>query len=201
MPKYDTTAFRNALTDACRIAFTKLRACHKNEAFYCIGLFTSGEFAYLLPTAMTEQGLNQVARKYQSKPRYASMSLQSLCRSLRWSPCDSPLHLEGEGYFGTVSQFMDEISSILSGIDTGRGWEEFEAVTENVLSAICDVLKGLDREGVFGFGQEREKIFVSVLMGDQDDSILTIGRRLNPDATVRQFEKEWEEWGRYWKSK
>ncbi len=166
-----------------------------------MGLFTAGSLGYLLPTAMTEEGLDRVVSAYQAKSHYANEPRERLRFSLRWSPSDSPLHLEGKEHFNDVAAMMNGISSTIRGIDTDNDWDEFNVFVNQVKAAICDVLKALDHEGVFGVGQSRQRVFVTLLMGDQDDSILRIGRSLNPPSTVTQFVKEWEEWGAFWKSR
>lgn len=201
MADYNAPRLKTALTRACRSAFGEVRARHQGEYFYCMGLFTCGSFAYLVPTAMTEEGLNRAVREYQANPRYANEPLQSLRFSLRWSPCDSPLHLEGEEHFAEVNALMREVTEALHGIDIDQGWDEFKGFVSRLQASICEVLKQLDQEGMFGTGQERERVFVTMLMGDQDDSILDIGRGLNPPVTVKQFEKEWLAWGEFWNSK
>lgn len=201
MPNLDATALRLHLPIACRKSFAEIRANHPGESFYCMGLFTCGSYSYLLPTAMTEEGLNLVAQKYRSNPRYADQDLDRLRFDLRWSPCDSPLHLEGSEHFSDVESAMREISETIYSIDIDRGWEEFEEYIRQVTDTICEVLSELDREGVFGAGLIRQKTFVSILMGDQDDSILHIGRRLNPTATFEQFENEWKALCDYWTSR
>lgn len=194
MAGFDALRLKSVLVNACRTAFAEVRASHKGESFYCMGLFTSGLFGYLVPTAMTEEGLDRVVREYQADPAYANEPPGRLRFSLRWSTCDSPLHLEGASHFDEVNVLMAEVSEAFSAIDIDHGWGEFEDFARRIETLICEVLTLVDQEGVFGVGKEREGIFVTMLMGDQDDSILTIGRRLNPPATVKRFENEWRAW-------
>ncbi len=41
---FDFTRLTEALVPACRRAFTELRARNRDHHFYCMGLFTSGDF-------------------------------------------------------------------------------------------------------------------------------------------------------------
>ncbi len=191
MADFDFQRLRSVLTPACLTAFRELRENHKDESFYCMGLYTCGLRSSLMPTAMTEEGLDQAFRSNRSYSGSAHRSDDHLRASLRWSPCDSPLHLEGEHHFDEVNKLMNDVYATLRTVDTDHGWEEFDDFTKGVDNAICEVLESVDLAGVFGTRQEREKIFVSILMGDQDDSILEFGRRLNPEKTFQQFEKEW----------
>jgi hypothetical protein len=149
---------------------------------------------------MTEEGLERVVREYEANPMYANESPERLRLSLRWSPSDSPLHLEGASHFDKVNVLMEKVSEALNAIDIDHGWDEFNELVSRLETLICDVLKFMDQEGAFGIGQERVGIFVTMLMGDQDDSILQIGRRLNPPATVKRFEDEWRAWNDFWES-
>jgi hypothetical protein len=191
MANYDMLRLNVALTRACRTTFTQIRERHRGESFYCMGLYTCGSFSYLVPTAMTEEGLDRTVHKYKANPLYANESEDRLRLSLRWTPCDSPLHLEGEEHFTEVNTIMSSIAQTIYAIDIDNGWNEFEDFVNRLETSICEVLKVIDEEGIFGVGQEREGIFVTILMGDQDNSILHIGRRLNPPITIERFEKEW----------
>lgn len=201
MAEFNAHVLREALTRAARAAFSEVRAKHRGEDFYCIGIFTDGLFSYLGPTAMTEQGLDEAVRRYQKMPRYENERPELLRFSLRWSPCDSPLHLEGEKHFQQLDGILGDIAKSLCSIDIDAGWDEFDDYVARVRDVIVEVLVQLDREGAYGSEAEREKIFVTMLMGDQDGSILDIGRRINPPATVRNFETEWRKWNELWKSR
>jgi hypothetical protein len=198
MRDFDAARLKAVLLAACRKAFAEIRERHKAESFYCIGLFTCGSYSYLVPTAMTEEGLDCAVCDYHAKPRYAHEPLERLRFSLRWSPCDSPLHLEGAQYFEEINTQMLDVAEALCEIDIDHGWSEFNEFVVRVRTTIVDVLSIVDREGYFGSRQQREQAFVTMLMEDQDDSILHIGRRLNPPATVARFEKEWQAWKDFW---
>jgi hypothetical protein len=202
MPSFDEQLFKTMLARACRSAFSEVRSNHKNETFYCMGLFTSGSFRYFVPTAMTEEGLDQVTRKYKNYPQYATEPTDLLRFRLRWSPCDSPLHLEGERHFDEFNtEMMPSVYSALDDIDTEQGWDEFHTFVSHLENLVCEVLTEVDQEGVFGRGEERDKSFISVLMGDQDESIVSIGRRLNPSKSFERFESEWRDRSLYYKSR
>jgi hypothetical protein len=194
----DMLALKDALICAGRKAFTEMRRGHCSERFYCIGLITTGDMGYVLPTAMTEEGLETVARKYKALQAYAATPLDQLRRELRWSPSDSPLLYEGKIHFDEVDRILDVITRRYQAIKTDHGSEESEDFWQLFVAAVCGVLAALDHERVFGTGRDREKVFVTMLIGDQDDSILHIGRRLNPSSTVAWFEKEWKAWTEYW---
>ena len=193
MASFDFQPLKDALVPACVQAFREMRANHEGERFYCMALFTSGEFGYISPTAMTEEGLAAVVARYREDPAYSKETREDLQQSLRWSPCDSPLHLEGEEAFAAAQGVVREMSQALRGINTDDDWDEFDAFCDSIRDGLSDVLQEVDRQGVFGVGEEREQVFVAVMMGDQDESILDYGERLNPSATFERFQEQWED--------
>lgn len=192
MPDIDTNRLKDELVKAGRSAFAEFRSNHSNESFYCMGLFTSGDLVYVVATAMTEQGLDRVFRKYRDNPIFADESDAELLLSLRWNPCDSPLHGEGVAFFESVQPIMNDVRARLDEIDTDLGWDEFNTFTATIDNCLCEALEQLDREGVFGTGTERERVFVTIMMGDQDNTIVDFGRRLNPRSTFERFRREWD---------
>ncbi|MCB9629465.1 MAG: DUF4303 domain-containing protein [Sandaracinaceae bacterium] len=188
MPNFDFTAFTEALIAAGERTFPAMRANHPGEHFYCMAFYTSGEFAYVVPTAMTEEGLDATVAVYLAT-HAASENPEKLRRRLRWMPCDSPLHLEGEVHFEDAQPLVSEVCEALLAIESERAADRF---ADQVGDALCNALEELDRRGVFGRDLERRRVFVSVMMGDQDDSILEYGQRLNPQKTFERFRDEWK---------
>ncbi len=93
MHSTERAALKDAFMVDFREAWRQLRAGHANERFYGFGLYTTDTASYLTVTASTEEGLAQVTASYVEK-HGGGPELQRT--SLRWSPCDSPLHGEGE---------------------------------------------------------------------------------------------------------
>lgn len=89
MADFDASRLTAVIARAGRDAFSQVRKRHAGEAFYCMGLVTTGSFGYLVPTAMTEEGLDRAVRDYRRMPRYADEPLERLRLSLRWSFDDS----------------------------------------------------------------------------------------------------------------
>src|SRR5215468_10264015 len=85
---------RSTLLEEVRAAWSALRQAHPGERFYAFGIYTTDVVDYLMITASTEEGLSKVTAEYSGK--YGG-DIDLRRRSLRWSPCDSPLHLEGDG--------------------------------------------------------------------------------------------------------
>ncbi|MBE1532013.1 DUF4303 domain-containing protein [Actinomadura algeriensis] len=170
------------LVEAARAAFTQAREAHPGETFYCYGLYTGPLLEYILPTCGSEEGLRAVARVYAAE--FGGL-VEARIGGLRWSPADSPHHLLGEHHFDAVEELL---ASRDADADTGA---DVEDEAEARLEACFRALARLDREGFFGRGDERERVIVTVLQGDQSDrSRLANARRLNPPAAVARLARE-----------
>ena len=191
MATYDFQRLEEVLLPACRQAFRQLFAKYRGEHFYGLGLWTDGGLDWLLPTALSEEGLDAILRECRAKGWYADETGEELRLSAKWSPEDSPHHLEGQEYFANVDKIMSDISDKLLEIDIEAGWEEFETFYAQVINSICNVFTSLDSEGLFGVGLARQSVFVTLMTMDQDDSILEIGQRVNPAESTRWFSAEW----------
>ncbi|OLT14124.1 hypothetical protein BJF79_02820 [Actinomadura sp. CNU-125] len=166
------------LVDAARAAFAQARDAHPGETFYCYGLFTGPLLEYILPTCASEEGLRAVARVYTAE--FGGM-VDAQADGLRWSPADSPHHLLGEHHFGAVEELLDSRAAE----------DDVEDEAEARLEACFRALARLDREGFFGRGDDRDRVIVTVLQGDQSDrSRLANARRLNPPAAVARLARE-----------
>ncbi|MFD0903498.1 DUF4303 domain-containing protein [Actinomadura sediminis] len=168
------------LADAARAAFTQAREAHPGETFYCYGLYTGPLYEYILPTCSSEEGLRAVARVYAGE--FGRMAGE-YADELRWSAADSPHHLLGEHHFARVEELLESRGG--SGAMDGA---EVEAEVEVRREACFRALARLDDEGFFGRGDERDRVVVTVLQGDQsDESRLENARRLNPAAAVARL--------------
>ena len=192
LPAFDFAGLEDALADAARAAFADLRAEYPRHRFYCLSLYTAGGLDYVIPTAMSEEGLAEVVADYRDKPGYAATNVKSLAESLRWSPDDSPHHGEGDDHFDDATARMRELGQILRGIDVTDERARFDAIVARAHEAFFAALHRLDEEGCFGAGAARERVFVSMMMGDQDRSVLALGQRLNPPATYERYRAAYE---------
>ena len=125
LAEIDVKLLKSILTPACRLAFAEIRARYDGESYYCMGLLTLGLLGWLAPTAMTEEGLDRVVRRYQALPAFATESAASLRAFLRWNPSDSALREVGLDHFTEVNILMAQISETLAAIDIHHGWGEF----------------------------------------------------------------------------
>ena len=187
---FDFDGFASCLYDAAKAAFSAIQRTHEGEAFYSFALFTSGDMAYVFPTASTEQGLTQVAHQYFEKGEATGSNLQQERDSLRWSPGDSPLHMEGQPFFEAVNKLTATIGDIV-GEFPEDSWDEFDAFVAQFMTVCINVLKRLDAEGLFGRDDQRNAITLNILMGDQsDEEMLKYAKLLNPPPAYERFRKE-----------
>ena len=191
MATFDLYRLESALLPACRLAFRQLFVNYSGDRFYGMGLWTEGGLGWLLPTAMSEEGHDELLRQCRVKGWYADETDEEIRLLARWSPEDSRHNAEGRSYFDDVNVIMAEIADVLLDIDIDQGWEEFETFYAQVIRVICNVFIVLGDEGMFGAGEAREAVFVTLMTMDQDESILEIGRRVNPVGSVQRFSMEW----------
>ena len=182
--------FYELLYAASKSAFTSVQRAHASESFYVFALYTTGDLAYVIPTSSTEEGLTLTAQKYSTIKHYQDFGIDQLREHLRWSPCDSLLHTEGEEYFVEVNNFISNVPLILDAIPTEESWAEFDDFYSKFLGVCINVLQRLDTESVFGEGTKRNSVVLNILMGDQSDSErLKFANLLNPSSVYDHFEQ------------
>ena len=75
---FDFQKLHDLLYLASKSAFTSIQHAHENESFYVFAIYTSGDLAYIVPTASTEEGLTIAAQKYSKLNNYRNFSLGEL---------------------------------------------------------------------------------------------------------------------------
>lgn len=181
---------KNKIVDAGTIAFGKVRASHPNDKFYFFCLYTSGEFNYLYPTCSSYEGLRQVAEKYKQDEYYQNKSIEYLQNDLKWSPCDSPLHLEGEDEFESLQGDMQLVFEELDGLYDPSDWSNFNRYVSEIESCVGEALLELDNNGVFG-REGTGDILLNFVMGDQsDEDRIRIAKLLNSAEQVANYEAD-----------
>jgi hypothetical protein len=181
----DRLGLTATLTEELREAWRSLRESHPGERFYSFGFYTTALAEYLMVTASTEEGLSRVTAEYVQKDGGDPVLRRA---SLRWSPCDSPLHLEGEELLPRSTLLRD------AGPDPYEDSPEADETVSLVYAAAVEALSTLDREGVFGSAETRSQMVVGIWSGDQsNEERIEFARALNPPAVVERFARELEE--------
>ena len=186
---FDFDTFRSLLYTASKAAFSGIQNAHANEHFYSFALVTSGDMAYVYPTASTEEGLTQAAQKYIDKGNKGGQgkTLQQLRDELRWSLGESYLNMEDNTYFEAVNALVANISDIIDEFPKDS-WDEFNTFVAQFMGVCTEVLKRLDSENLFGDGEQRDAITLNILMGDQsDEEMRKYAKLLNPASVYERF--------------
>lgn len=171
-------ATADAVEKAIRDALPKWRKQHGEETLYAFAVYTSGTglFAYAKLSANTEQGLEQVAKKYlRSKPR-SDLAQQRV--ELRWNAPDWAHHAFASVRVASLGQLL----AIRSRHEDAAIWNAFATALER-----CDA------DGLFGAGEEREKVTLAILCGDMDARFFMKGvRRLNSKRVAARAQREFK---------
>lgn len=139
MATIDPKVFRETITRELADAWRTLTKRHPDERFYSFGVYTTELADYLMVTAGTEEGLTVVTNRYLAQKASDPFLMRA---SLRWSPCDSPLHAEG------MSLLPESDRLRTAGPDPYEGSEESDAAIAFVFATIVDALQELDRCGL-----------------------------------------------------
>ncbi|HWZ91496.1 MAG TPA: DUF4303 domain-containing protein [Polyangiaceae bacterium] len=182
MSVIDRNLFRDTLLAELRSAWQSLRAARPAERFYSFGLYTTELAEYLMVTASTEEGLTVATEKYLARN---SRDPNLTRASLRWSPCDSPIHEE-------ASDLLPKSAALrAAGPNPYDETQESVDTVSFLFDVAVDVLKQLDRERLFGTGLERARLVLGIWKGDQsDEEHLEFARRLNPKSVLERFAQE-----------
>jgi len=174
--------------------FRRIREAHPHDSFYCFAFYTNGEYSYVALTASTFEGLDAVAKKYKSMPRYAAMSLEDLRLDLKWSPDDSPLHGAAEDVLTVIDPLMQEVGAELDRrFDLEDDWKSFREFDAEVRRCFANALKRIEEDGIFGRGEERKQLVVNLLMGDQsDEDRIGFAERVNPSESIKLLKEDLE---------
>lgn len=188
----DLLKLEELIYSAAKNSFSKTIEIHKKELFYCFAIYTSDSLSYVAPTSFTEDGLKQVIQKYQTIPSFSKYSEEKLYKELRWSPCDSPLHLEFEENFDEAYKLLSGFVKELHELFNQDRMDEFEESYSKVKEVFFKVLLRLDKENFFEKANKREKLVLNILMGDQsDEEILSNAKKLNPKVVYENFKKNY----------
>src|ERR1043166_3954745 len=194
MQKADLKKLEDELYRHGLAGFRRIREAHPKAKFYCFGFYTNGEFTYVALTASTYEGLDKVAQNYKKNPPYKAMSIEDLRLELKWSPDDSPLHGAAQDVLTALDPLMDEVTTELRRrSDLKDNWKPFDEFVGQVRNCFAKALKRVDADGVFGRGEERKKVVVNFLMGDQsDEDRIGFAESVNPAESVKMLKRDLE---------
>lgn len=167
-------ALVEALRAAIRETWEALRGERLADELYAFGLYVTRDVLFIGPTAGSEAGLRALEAEGQPAER--------------WALARSPLHLWGEDRFERVQALLAERPDPYELDEIA-----FEAEVAARLESCFAALEALDREGVFGESDARDRLIVSVYSADTSDrQRLEHATRLNPKAALVALEQALE---------
>jgi hypothetical protein len=194
MSTFDPNLLLTTLRRELRQAWATLRAGHAAEGLYGFGVYTTDEASYLMVTAFSEAGLAATVKRYQEREHGRGKDPELLRASLRWSPCDSPLHEVGS----TLLPESDELIQVLDPAlaespddDEDDEDDEFDPRVLKVFELAIQALQEMDAEGLFGAGAERDALVLGLWKGDQSTGErYAYARQLNAIDVAQRFGAE-----------
>ena len=170
----DADILYQLLLPATRAAWQELRKEHPNERFYVFALMVYPLGDYVYPVANTEESLKRHVGKMSADgfPVAPGGELK-LEDSLRWFPAEW-------SYAGSES--FKQFDEYLQNCDS-------DTIPDGMVHGVCrKVLRALDQEGVFGQGDARRSILLTLAYTDVGESeFLEYERGLNPPEVSQAY--------------
>jgi hypothetical protein len=172
----DNRADVDQLKEILRTAWKRIVGKSAGERAYAFGLYTNDAAQYMYPFLLGEKGLEKIAKEYVTRGSYTAADA---ARNLRWSTADSAYELSEQTYE------FDDRPDVYDLSDTAAARE-----THYRLNAAATALKELDKEGVFGRGEDRQNITLYIEGGDVNrEWILKWAKKVNPRPVYDRFAK------------
>ncbi len=89
-----------------------------------------------------------------------------------------------------VSKISDELYNLED--------QDLEDFQDRIMEIVAKVLKEIYYDKQFREKYDPDILFFSLMMGDQDDSVLEIGKEVNRYSTYSAFEDDWEKINAMW---
>ena len=176
----------NIIQDAAKKALEKLFREY-NESFYYCTLMTTGEGLCPRISAFSEEALERVLLdKIKKRP---VENIEQKRENLRWSYADSPYYAYGyEEYFLDVEDILlKRKEKIKSNNNEDEVDKELDNEIDLIINSMEKVMANLDAEGMFGEGEERNKIFINAEFMPPDASNVMRALRLNPNESLKNW--------------
>lgn len=164
--------FEDRLVDALRIAWTEIVATRPNETFFMFGIETDDDRVLLTPFCNTEETAELENPEIKEYPlaKWAVMPESSL--------------------YGAGQEHIEELATELNqGAFADDNWNTRKQ--NRVTKIFENSLVRLDSEGLFGKGQKRERVILSVAICDADSKgekeMLRIMKRINPPESLKPY--------------
>jgi hypothetical protein len=160
----------DAIYRATAAAAADLFRAHPDHHFYWYSLTTTGAAHAPCPSAWSTQALAEAAHTDDDR------------LMLKWSYADSPFFLYGEKHFAIVNRLFEARPPVDSGAN-----DAWKSEYELRLRAMETAMARLDHEGLFGVGQERSRIVITVEVTPPDYTNTGRAMRLNPPEALIEW--------------
>ncbi|MBN3832225.1 DUF4303 domain-containing protein [Burkholderia sp. Ac-20344] len=179
----DFSDFQRDIADAARATFRALRALHPDEHFYAFALYTDSSAMTVVPAANTTEGLariraQQAVADNDPAPWFAWGFSEWAYASAEASPFNA-----------LCGKLADEVLS------PQFAMSRFAEFSRQLHADMIEALRLLDREGLFGTGDERAAITLFVSISDdaaaealENESV----KALNPPAVADAFLRRYD---------
>lgn len=164
-----------AIENAARKALKSLFGKYKENFYYC-SLITDGMAHCPILSVWSYEALERMSLN-EKDPINAKYYL-------KWSYADSPYFAYGEEYFGEVKEIFNRRPMSLTND------EEYMKVYEIRLNSMEKAMANLDKEGLFGFGNQRLNIVINAEVMPPDYSNTERALRLNPREALNEWLEE-----------
>lgn len=173
----DYERLTSAVADALRTTMKSLRAAHP-EDFYYVTLTIFEGFGWPHFSAMSWEALERLCAKDRNPKKARGI--------YKWNYADSPYCDFGVENFDPVYGLLETMPDPHGASSNDETFAEQDRRMKAYESAIAKV----DAEGLFGVGEQREKIAVLLEVMPPDYTNTPIAKRLNPPAAIASWLKE-----------
>lgn len=164
-----------AIENATRKALKSLFSKYEENFYYC-SLITDGEGHCPIVSAWSYEALERISLN-EKDPVNAKYYL-------KWSYADSPYFAYGEEYFDEVKEIFNRRPMSLAND------EEYMKEYEIRLNSMEMAMANLEKEGLFGFGNQRLNIIINAEVMPPDYSNTERALRLNPREALNEWLEE-----------
>ncbi|CAB3748325.1 hypothetical protein B7G54_01330 [Burkholderia puraquae] len=177
----DFSDFQRDIADAARATFRALRALHPDEHFYAFALYTDSGAMTVVPAANSVEGLRRI-------------------REQQAVPDDDPWYVWGFSEWAYAAAEASPFNAICGKLADDLLSPQFvrsrfSEFSRQLHTEMIGALRLLDREGLFGTGDERAAItlFVSISDDDAAEALENESAKvLNPPAVADAFLRRYD---------
>ncbi|MCA7950738.1 DUF4303 domain-containing protein [Burkholderia seminalis] len=174
----DFSDFQRDIADAARATFKALRALHPDEHFYAFALYTDSGAMTVVPAANSVEAL----RRIRAQRAIADDDPAPWCT---WGSAEWAYEAAEASPFNAIcGRLADEVLS------PRFVQSRFAAFSRQLQTDMIEALRLLDREGLFGTGEDRAAITLFVSISDDDAAEAlenASAKALNPPAVADAF--------------